>query len=109
MDLLEDLVDVRRVRFDPLLRLLLATLLGGSGGLLRGGLGGGGGFGGLRGRGLGSNGGLGGLRVSDEERGVLDVRRETYHVVWLGCGVKLTKSRESVVKSRWMRERERER
>jgi hypothetical protein len=64
VDLLEDLVDVRGVGLDPLLRLLLATLLDG-GGLrgLGGSLGGGGGgLGGLRGGGLGSDGGLRGLR-----------------------------------------------
>ena len=35
VDLLEDLVDVRRVRLDSLLRSLLSTVFGGSGGLLQ--------------------------------------------------------------------------
>lgn len=58
VDLLEDLVDVRRVRLDPLLGPLLGTVLGSSRSLsgLGGSLGrGSGGLGGLGSRSLGSN------------------------------------------------------
>ena len=68
VDLLEDLVDVRRVRLDPLLGALLATLGLGGGGLggLSGSLGStGGGLGGLGGGSLGSDRGLGSLGVSE--------------------------------------------